>query len=103
MITRQAGRALLGISVPEDGNFQLEGTLVEVRKATSGTTLTAVFEIAGDLDLAEGKGAIKARVEFAFATPPATSPPAATAPAPAATAKRAASRGTVMRAARSPR
>jgi hypothetical protein len=89
-ITRQAGRSLLGRSVPDDGAFQLEGTLKEVRKAAAGTTLTAVFEISGELALEKGQGAVKARVEFTFEPPPAASDPA-----PAVRAKAVANRGIV--------
>jgi hypothetical protein len=75
-ITRQAGRVLLGNHVPEDGAFRLEGTLLEVRKAAEGTARTAEFEISGELDLDEGNGAVKARVEFLFEPPQATPTPA---------------------------
>jgi hypothetical protein len=76
-ITRQAGRALLGRSVPDDGEFQVEGTLLEVRRAAAGTTRTAEFEISGELELDEGRGAVKARVEFAFEPPAGETTPKA--------------------------
>ena len=69
-ITRQAAQALLG-KLPEDGDFTLEGSLVEVRKAAEGTALTAIIEISGGLDLDKGKGAVRARISFEFEPPPA--------------------------------
>ncbi len=89
-ITRQAGRSLLGRAVPDDGDFQLEATLLEVHKSAAGNTLAAVFEISGELALDTGQGAVKARVEFTFEPPPAA--PVA---APAARAKAVVNRGIV--------
>ncbi len=68
-IARQASRSLLGRSVPDEGEFQLTATLVEVRKAAAGTALTAVFDLSGELALEKGQGAVRARIEFSFEPP----------------------------------
>ena len=53
-ITRQAAQVLLGERA-RDGDFELEGSLVEVEKAAEGTALTAIIEISGELDLEQGR------------------------------------------------
>jgi hypothetical protein len=94
-ILRQAGQTLVG-RLPEAGEYALDGTLTEVRRAASGTTLTAVFELAGQIELEEGPGEVKAQIHFVFdlpvVAPPSTEPGAAPKPAAAATADTAANR-----------
>jgi hypothetical protein len=94
-ILRQAGQTLLG-RLPEAGEYALDGTLTDVRRAASGTTLTAVFEIAGQIELEEGPGDVKAQIHFVFESsvpaPPPTDSGAAPKPAAAATADTAADR-----------
>lgn len=78
-IQRQQARALLG-PLPEDGNFQLNGTLVQVARAPEGPTLTATIRVAGAVTLDEGQGIVEARITFEFeppAAPPAAEPLAA--------------------------
>ena len=57
--------------VPEAGDLQLDGTLVQVDKAAQGTALTATIEISGELAFEEGGGAVQARLSFVFEPPPA--------------------------------
>ena len=71
-ISRSAGRSLLGRMVPEEGDFTLDGTLIEVHKSATGTSQDAVIEVSGELEL-EGDpdgvkpwGAVKARIHFLF-------------------------------------
>ncbi len=82
-ISRNGALALLG-RLPEDGEIQLEGTLVEVRKAAQGTAHEAIVEITGEIDDNLGIGTLDARVTFVFEPPPA--PVAVAAPAPGAPA-----------------
>jgi hypothetical protein len=64
-ISRAAAQALLG-KVPEAGDFQLEGRLLSVSKVAEGSALSASIDISGKLVLADGDGAVRARVTFLF-------------------------------------
>jgi hypothetical protein len=68
----RASRSLLGSSVPDDGEFDVEGALVEVRKAANGSTWTAKIEISGQLTIEKSPAAVLSRIlfEFADAKPP---------------------------------
>lgn len=79
-VSRHGALALLG-RLPDDGEIQLEGTLVAVRKAAQGTAHEAIVEIAGEIDEMQGLGTLDARVTFVFEPPPAPAAPAAGAPA----------------------
>jgi hypothetical protein len=73
-IKPRASQSLLGSSVPDDGDFDVEGTLVDVRKAANGNTLTARIEISGKLTIDKAPAGVKAWIFFVFEPPPA--PPA---------------------------
>jgi hypothetical protein len=68
-IPRSDGQKLLG-KLPDLGEYALDATLAEVHKAGSGATLTAVIEISGQVELEQGPGAVRARMEFEFEPPP---------------------------------
>lgn len=89
-ISRHGALALLG-KMSDDGEIQLEGTLVEVRKAAKGTAHEAIVEITGEIDEMQGIGTLDARVTFVFEPPPA--PAAAPAPAGGAGAPAGEDRG----------
>ncbi|HZW29537.1 MAG TPA: hypothetical protein VFF52_02455, partial [Isosphaeraceae bacterium] len=74
-IPRQAGQALLG-RITDEGDYALEGTLREVRKAERGTGRTAVLEFSGHLTVEPRAGEVRAEVLFVFDLPAAvTTPP----------------------------
>ncbi len=76
-ISRHGALALLG-RLPEDGDIQLEGTLVDVHKAARGTAHEAVVEITGEIDSNRGTVTLDARVTFVFEPPPAAAAAAET-------------------------
>ena len=63
--------------LPDANDYEMTGTLIEVRKAASGTSLTAVIGISGRFTLHEGPNAFNARIYFTFEPTPAVAPPAA--------------------------
>ncbi len=73
-ITRRTSRSLLGNAVPDDGEFDVRGRLVEVRKAPGGNTLTARIEITGQLTIDSAPAGVKAWIFFVFEPPPAAEP-----------------------------
>jgi hypothetical protein len=73
-ITPRTSRSLLGNAVPDDGEFDVEGTLVDVRRAANGTTLTARIEISGRLTIDRALAAVKAWIFFEFEPPPPLEP-----------------------------
>jgi hypothetical protein len=91
-ITRKAAGTLMD-DLPDKGPFELEGTMVDVRKEGQGTALTAIIEISGKLGLEQGPGTVRARISFVFEPP---------GPAPAADPKAAAGRPAGARPARDP-
>ena len=62
----RASRSLLGRAVPDNEQFAVEGTLVEVRKAAQGTKVTAQIEISGSLTIDAAPAAVHAFVYFEF-------------------------------------
>jgi hypothetical protein len=64
-ITRTAAQSLVG-EVPEVDDYELTGTLVEVRKAATGPSLTAIIGLSGQMNLSLGLSALKAQLHFVF-------------------------------------
>ena len=79
-IARTAAQCLVG-EVPENDDYELNGTLIEVRKEGEGSTLTAVIGIEGQMNLSLGLSSLKAQLQFTFRPTPAAAP----APPPATT------------------
>jgi len=65
-IPPKATHALVG-ELPDADDYEMTGTLIEVNKAGSGPTLTAVIGVSGQLNLSHGSSALNARIEFVFA------------------------------------
>jgi hypothetical protein len=61
--------------VPDTEDYQMNGRLVEVRKTGTGTTLTAVIGISGQMNLSHGKSMLNAQIHFVFEPTPAVAPP----------------------------
>lgn len=64
-ISRAAAEVLLG-DLREAQSIALEGRLADVHRAGAGTTMAAIIEIDGDVDLITGPGAVRARITFLF-------------------------------------
>jgi hypothetical protein len=77
-IPRAAALCLVG-EIPEPDDYELKGTLTEVRRGASGTGLTAVIDIAGQMNVSFGLSALKARIQFAFESSPVVPPATASA------------------------
>ena len=73
-IALAAAQCLVG-EVPDPNDFELTGTLIEVRKEGSGPSLTAVIGIEGKMNLSFGLSSLGAKIQFVFDPPPATAPP----------------------------
>jgi hypothetical protein len=69
-IPRSAGQVLLG-EPAGPAEYELDGRLVEVRPTPGGTTLTAVIEIKGEMELHGAPAAVNARIFFEFVRPAA--------------------------------
>jgi hypothetical protein len=52
--------------VPDAEDYEMTGRLVEVRKTATGTSLTAVIGISGQMDLSHGKSMLNAQLHFVF-------------------------------------
>jgi hypothetical protein len=64
-ISRAVAQCLVG-EVPEADEYVLTGTLVEVRKAASGPSLTAVIGVSGQMNLSLGLSSLSAQLHFVF-------------------------------------
>ncbi len=60
---------------PDEEGYELTGTLIEVRKAATGTSRVAVIGVEGRFILNGAPNAFKARIHFTFETPEAVVPP----------------------------
>jgi hypothetical protein len=60
--------------VPEADEYEMTGTLVEVHKAVSSPTLTAVIGLTGQFNLSLGMSALNAQIYFDFEPPPVVPP-----------------------------
>jgi hypothetical protein len=58
--------------IPDTEDYEMTGRLVEVRKSGTGTSLTAVIGISGQMNLSHGKSMLNAQIHFVFEP---TSPP----------------------------
>jgi hypothetical protein len=56
---------------PEDADYQLSASLIEVRKAAKGTSQVAVIGVEGRFALNGAPNAFRARIDFTFETPQA--------------------------------
>jgi len=74
-IRREVAQIVWG-ELPEVNDYNLTGSLIEVRKAGSGTSLVAVIGISGFFTLTDGPIAFNARINFTFDLPQAVAPPA---------------------------
>jgi len=63
--------AYLFLELPEPDEYALDATLIDVRKAASGTKLTAVIGISGPVTLPDGPSMVNGEIHFAFEPPPA--------------------------------
>ena len=52
--------------IPDAEDYEMTGRLVEVRKTGTGTSLTAVIGISGQMDLSQGKSMLNAQLHFVF-------------------------------------
>ena len=66
--------------MPQDEDYDLNAELIEVRKSPTGSSLTAVIGVKGQVVISTGPNGVNAQVEFAF-EPPAAPPPSAVPPA----------------------
>jgi len=64
-IPRVIARTVWG-ELPDANDYELTGSLIEVRKAASGTSLTAVIGISGRFTLRVGPNSFNARIDFTF-------------------------------------
>lgn len=72
-IPAKAAHALVG-EVPDADDCEITGTLIEVNKAGSGPTLTAVIGVSGQFNVSHGSSALNARIEFDFQPVPGVLP-----------------------------
>ena len=68
-ISRQAAQCLVA-ELPDANDYQMTGTLSEMRKTGPGTTVTAIIGISGQMNLSIGLSALNAQIQFTF-NPPA--------------------------------
>jgi hypothetical protein len=73
-ISRQAMQCLVN-EVPDTEDYEMNGRLIEVRKTGTGTSLTAVIGISGQMNLSHGKSVLNAQIHFVFEPTPAVAPP----------------------------
>ena len=80
-IPAKAAQSLVG-EMPSAEDYEMTGTLIEVRKAGAGTALTAVIGVSGQLNLSYGLSSLNAQIHFVFnpvagrsRQPPARGPP----------------------------
>ena len=64
-IPLKAAHCLVG-ELPDSADFELTGTLLEVRRASGAPTLTAVIGISGQMNLSHGLSSLNARIHFVF-------------------------------------
>ena len=80
-ISRPVAQCLVG-EVPDAAEYQLNGTLVEVRKAASGPNLTAIIDVSGQMNLSLGLSALRAQLHFDFDSAPVAAAAAASTASP---------------------
>jgi hypothetical protein len=73
-ISRQVAQYLVG-ELPDAEDYEMTGTLLEVRKTGAGTTLTAVIGVSGQLNVSLGKSMLNAQIHFVFEPAPVVAPP----------------------------
>jgi len=66
---------LMWRETPSANDYEMTGSLIEVNKTASGTSLTAVIGVSGRFTLRDGPSAFNARIYFTFEPTPAVSPP----------------------------
>ena len=64
-IPAKAAQSLVG-EMPSAEDYEMTGTLIEVRKAETGTALTAVIGISGQMNLSTGLSSLNAQIHFVF-------------------------------------
>jgi hypothetical protein len=74
-ISAKAAHSLVG-EMPGGEDYKMTGTLMEVRKAESGTGRTALFDIEGQFNHSSGLSSLKAQIRFDFNAAPAVLPSA---------------------------
>ena len=72
-ISAKAAQTLVG-EMPSTEDYEMTGSLIEVRKAGAGTALTAVIGVEGQLNLSTGLSSLKAQIRFDFNATPAVLP-----------------------------
>jgi hypothetical protein len=73
LISARAAQGLVG-EMPSSEDYEMSGTLIEVRKGGTGTTLTAVIGVSGNFNHSSGLSSLNAQIHFAFNAPPAALP-----------------------------
>ncbi len=68
-ISRQAAQCLVA-ELPDVNDYQMTGTLNELRKTGPGTAVTAIIAISGQMNLSIGLSALNAQIQFTFNPPP---------------------------------
>ncbi len=64
-ISAKAAQSLVG-ELPSAEDYEMTGSLVKVLKAATGTALTAVISITGQLSLSTGPSSLNAEIHFVF-------------------------------------
>jgi hypothetical protein len=64
-ISLKVAQSLVG-EMPDADDFEMTATLLEVRRSRAGDTLTAIIDIAGQLNLSFGTSALSAQIHFVF-------------------------------------
>jgi hypothetical protein len=80
-ISPKAAQCLVG-ELPDDDDFELTGTLLEVHRASGTPTLTAVIGISGKMNLTHGLSSLNARLHCVFKPTEAVPPPSRSDAAP---------------------
>jgi hypothetical protein len=65
---------LLVTELPDTEDYEMNGRLIDVRKSATGTALTAVIGISGQMNLSLGKSVLNAQIHFVFEPAPAVAP-----------------------------
>ena len=82
-IPAKAAQSLVG-EMPSNEDYEMTGSLVEVRKPDVAAPLTAVIRISGQLTLSTGLSSLNAQIHFVFSTPAAVLPASGSDSAPKA-------------------
>ena len=89
-IPAKAAQCLVG-EMPSPEDYEMTGTLIEVRKTGAGPALTAVIGISGQMNFRTGLSSLNAQIHFVFN-------PVAPVPAAAASGTASQARSTALRA-----